>query len=215
MHGRRIALLALVFAVMATGAWAAGGTEGSTQAASGGKGVEITFPLVKEPLTLTLFWRLNPKATATLKDYPEMSFFKEMARKTGITMKFQHPKLSMKGVWGFIIREDWVAKLGLKVPETVDEWYAVLTAFRQKDPNGNGKTRAYAALSHSPRRKDAWIVCASRRRAWAARSLGLDTYVATSWWRAGSRAKSPGIGARSGRLGAAPNVRDRAKTMCR
>ncbi len=33
------------------------------------------------------------------------------------------------------------------------------------------------ALSHSPWRKDAWIACASRRRAWAARSLGLDAYV--------------------------------------
>ena len=33
------------------------------------------------------------------------------------------------------------------------------------------------ALSHSPWRKDAWIACASRRPAWAARSLGLDAYV--------------------------------------
>ena len=33
------------------------------------------------------------------------------------------------------------------------------------------------ALSHSPWRKDAWVACASRRRAWAARGLGLDAYV--------------------------------------
>ena len=30
------------------------------------------------------------------------------------------------------------------------------------------------ALSHSPWRQDAWIACTTRRRAWAARSLGLD-----------------------------------------
>jgi len=33
------------------------------------------------------------------------------------------------------------------------------------------------ALSRSPWRKDAWIACASRRRARAARSLGLDAFV--------------------------------------
>jgi len=33
------------------------------------------------------------------------------------------------------------------------------------------------ALSHSPWRRDAWVACASRRRAWAARSLGLDAFV--------------------------------------
>jgi hypothetical protein len=33
------------------------------------------------------------------------------------------------------------------------------------------------ALSHSPWRRDAWIACTSRRRAWAARSLGLDAFV--------------------------------------
>ncbi len=36
------------------------------------------------------------------------------------------------------IREDWLDKLGLEVPTTVDELYDVLTAFRNEDPNGNG-----------------------------------------------------------------------------
>lgn len=40
---------------------------------------------------------------------------------------------------GWFIRQDWLDKLGLKAPTTVDEYYEVLKAFRDKDPNGNGK----------------------------------------------------------------------------
>lgn len=40
---------------------------------------------------------------------------------------------------GFIVRKDWLDKLGLKVPTTIDEWYTVLKAFKEQDPNGNGK----------------------------------------------------------------------------
>ncbi|MDR2618303.1 MAG: extracellular solute-binding protein [Treponema sp.] len=37
------------------------------------------------------------------------------------------------------INKTWLDKLGLKVPTTFDEFYAVLRAFKEKDPNGNGK----------------------------------------------------------------------------
>ncbi len=37
------------------------------------------------------------------------------------------------------IRQDWLDKLNLKAPKTVDEYIAVLKAFKEKDPNGNGK----------------------------------------------------------------------------
>jgi len=40
---------------------------------------------------------------------------------------------------GWFIRTDWLDKLGLEVPKTVDELYNVYTAFRNEDPNGNGK----------------------------------------------------------------------------
>ena len=38
----------------------------------------------------------------------------------------------------FTIRKDWLSKLGLKEPNTVEEWYKVLKAFKEKDANGNG-----------------------------------------------------------------------------
>lgn len=34
---------------------------------------------------------------------------------------------------------DWLEKLGLKEPQTTDELYTVLKAFKEQDPNGNGK----------------------------------------------------------------------------
>lgn len=36
-------------------------------------------------------------------------------------------------------REDWLKKLSLQPPETTDDWYKVLKAFKTQDPNGNGK----------------------------------------------------------------------------
>ncbi|WP_127581500.1 extracellular solute-binding protein [Paenibacillus koleovorans] len=43
------------------------------------------------------------------------------------------------GPYGWLIRKDWLDKLGLKEPNTIDDWYNVLKAFKDKDPNGNGK----------------------------------------------------------------------------
>lgn len=40
-------------------------------------------------------------------------------------------------VW--MIREDWLKKLNLPAPVTLDDWYTTLKAFKEKDPNGNGK----------------------------------------------------------------------------
>lgn len=37
------------------------------------------------------------------------------------------------------IRKDWVEKLGLKMPTTMEELYDVMVAFKNNDPDGNGK----------------------------------------------------------------------------
>jgi putative aldouronate transport system substrate-binding protein len=46
-----------------------------------------------------------------------------------------HCSMSQK-LW---IYKPWLDKLGLKIPETTEELYQVLKAFKEKDPNGNGK----------------------------------------------------------------------------
>jgi len=38
-----------------------------------------------------------------------------------------------------LIRKDWLDKLGLQMPKTQEEYVNVLKAFKEKDPNGNGK----------------------------------------------------------------------------
>ena len=39
---------------------------------------------------------------------------------------------------GWVVRGDWLQKLGLQEPQTLDEFYNMLVAFRDKDPDGNG-----------------------------------------------------------------------------
>ena len=47
--------------------------------------------------------------------------------------------VSINANFGPTIRKDWLDKLGLEIPETMEDWYTVLTAFKNGDPNGNGK----------------------------------------------------------------------------
>jgi putative aldouronate transport system substrate-binding protein len=44
---------------------------------------------------------------------------------------------------GLVIRKDWLDKLGLQMPKTLDELIAVAKAFTEKDPDGNGKNDTY------------------------------------------------------------------------
>lgn len=41
--------------------------------------------------------------------------------------------------WKMWVNRDWLKNLGLSMPTTTDEFYDMLVAFRDKDPNGNGK----------------------------------------------------------------------------
>jgi putative aldouronate transport system substrate-binding protein len=47
-----------------------------------------------------------------------------------------------------LIYEPWLQKLGLKMPETVNEFIDVLRAFRDKDPNGNGQRDEIPLVSY-------------------------------------------------------------------
>ncbi|MFD1775056.1 extracellular solute-binding protein [Paenibacillus rhizophilus] len=38
-----------------------------------------------------------------------------------------------------VINKAWLDKLGMKAPDTIDDLYNVLKAFKEQDPNGNGK----------------------------------------------------------------------------
>ncbi|OXM14401.1 extracellular solute-binding protein [Paenibacillus herberti] len=48
-----------------------------------------------------------------------------------------------------LIRKDWLDKLGLKAPTTIDEFYKVAKAFTDNDPDGNNKKDTYGFSSSS------------------------------------------------------------------
>ncbi|MEN6363461.1 MAG: extracellular solute-binding protein [Rectinema sp.] len=50
---------------------------------------------------------------------------------------------AMPRVEGLVIRKDWLDKLGLKTPKTLDELVEVAKAFTFNDPDGNGKDDTY------------------------------------------------------------------------
>ena len=76
-----------------------------------------------------------PHIKALMEEDPA---FKQYATSTDGNIYFipKNQTLSFAEFW--FIRGDWLEKLGLEVPTTVDELYDVLTAFRNEDPNGNG-----------------------------------------------------------------------------
>lgn len=51
------------------------------------------------------------------------------------------PLIQTYTYYGSFIRQDWLDRVGMKVPKTKDEYIAVLKAFRDKDANGNGNDK--------------------------------------------------------------------------
>ena len=45
-----------------------------------------------------------------------------------------------------MIRKDWLAKVGLPLPESVDDLYRIAKAFAEQDPDGNGKKDTYGLI---------------------------------------------------------------------
>lgn len=85
------------------------------------------------------------KYMADSKEYPNLAKIPEDLKKI-LTYKghiYGIPRL--RGVPGhtIVMRKDWLDKLGLAVPATYDELYTVLKAFKEKDPDGNGKDDTY------------------------------------------------------------------------
>ena len=68
------------------------------------------------------------------------------------------------------IRQDWLDKLGLEQPQNVDELYEVFKAFRDQDPNGNGKKDEIPYFARQ------WEEVNRLLTLWDARSSGSDTY---------------------------------------
>lgn len=70
----------------------------------------------------------------------------------------------------YFIRTDWLEQLGLERPESVEELEAVLIAFRDGDPNGNGMADEVPYFARQ------WPELIRLVTLWDGRSSGSDTY---------------------------------------
>lgn len=69
------------------------------------------------------------------KELPEAAW-KEL---NGKNAYYGIPYYSIPHLFSMFIRKDWLDKLNLKMPETMDDFYNVAKAFVTQDPDGNGK----------------------------------------------------------------------------
>ncbi len=83
--------------------------------------------------------KLAPNLRKVFEEKPEMK--EQLLMVNGEILMF--PKLVDDQKFlcydGYFIRQDWLDKVGEDVPTTIDEWYTVLTKFRDTDLNGNGQ----------------------------------------------------------------------------
>jgi len=88
------------------------------------------------------FWDITPY----IKDYPNLAKFPEdiwnNTKVNGKNYLIPRPR-ALEGDSFPIIRKDWLDKLGLKMPDTLDDLYKVMKAFAEQDPDGNGQKDTY------------------------------------------------------------------------
>lgn len=68
---------------------------------------------------------------------------------------------------GMCIRQDWLETLGMQMPETIDDFYEVLKAFKEKDPDQNGTDDTFGMImTTSPTTLQALSVWFGAPNAW-------------------------------------------------
>lgn len=78
-----------------------------------------------------------PHYIAALEKYPEVKKASMLDDGTLPGFYGLDPDPKRTSYQGFVLRGDWLEKLSLDVPVTIEDWHTVLTAFKTGDPNGN------------------------------------------------------------------------------
>lgn len=106
------------------------GNRGVYRAAQDGVIIELTDLVKKHAPNILAYYAKNPDVRA-LMTTPDGKLYSIAA---------DVPKDVNGAVASTIVyRRDWLKQLGMKEPTTTGEWYALWKAFKEKDPNGNGK----------------------------------------------------------------------------
>ena len=88
-------------------------------------------------LNLSPYLELAPNLQEIFKQYP--SYRSQMTNTDGYIYGLsQLTTINQNAPARGFIDERWLANVGMEVPRTVDELYAVLKAFKEQDANGNG-----------------------------------------------------------------------------
>ncbi len=102
---------------------------------------EALVNLVQKKLIMSVDELYDLMPNRTQKMYGESS--RRFATFNGKCYGFSTPGGRIQKNEGVLIRKDWLDKLGLSVPKTIDEYLDVMRAFTFKDPDGNGKNDTY------------------------------------------------------------------------
>ncbi|WP_051620777.1 extracellular solute-binding protein [Paenibacillus sp. UNC451MF] len=112
------------------------------------KAVDVKQPSIVNGIRSGLFWEIGPY----LKDYPLISKFMNptimnnasyFGKSYGIY--WERPQ-SRQGIQ---FRKDWMNRLGLQEPRSIEDLYEVLKAFTYGDPDGNGKQDTYGLIDRN------------------------------------------------------------------
>jgi len=101
---------------------------------------EVFSTLVQKKLLAPVdtMYKMMPNRTAKLYDKDARDF----TTIDGHSYALAQPGSIVRNE-GVLIRKDWLDKLGLSVPKTTEEFFNVMKAFTEKDPDGNGKDDTY------------------------------------------------------------------------
>lgn len=103
-------------------------------------------PVIRDRINEGYFWDLTDK----LKNYQHLmqfpdSIYENIKMQDGRIYGIPKPD-ALSGGYVQFVRKDWLDKLGLPVPRTLDELYVTAKAFASSDPDGNGKNDTYGML---------------------------------------------------------------------
>jgi putative aldouronate transport system substrate-binding protein len=79
-----------------------------------------------------------PDILATFDKYPQAKKDAMLDDGTFYMVPFIKPDRKITSYNGYQVRGDWLETLGMDVPETIDDWYKMLTAMKENDVNKNG-----------------------------------------------------------------------------
>lgn len=108
---------------------------------------QLAPPMV-DAINAGAFWEIEPY----LKDYPNLN--KNISHQVYDNLRingklYSVPKTRPVVKDGIIIRQDWLDKLGLELPKTLDQLLEVARAFTNNDPDGNGKKDTFGVLEQA------------------------------------------------------------------